>query len=115
MAINTWIKHFRSKDPLNTTVDKPDLTVKADHSSVDEGIDLDRALSALPKNTRLCIVLAYHQGMSHGMIAEFTGLPLGTVKSNIKRGVQQLRELLVSYVDEYPAEKSGRQKNDRRP
>lgn len=114
VAINTWIKHSRSKDPLNTALEKPDLTVEADHSFVDEGIDLDRALSALPENTRLCIVLAYHQGMSHGMVAEFTGLPLGTVKSNIKRGAEQLRALLVSYGDEYPAENQGRQKNGTR-
>jgi RNA polymerase sigma factor (sigma-70 family) len=92
VAINTWLKHSRSKDPLNAVDDKSDAPVIVEPSSIDEEIDLDRALATLSKSERLCIVLGYHQGMSHGSIAEFTGLPLGTVKSHINRGVQQLRE-----------------------
>jgi len=109
VAINTWLKHSRSKDPLNAIDDKPDKLVKVEHSFVEEEIDLDRALSTLSKPERLCIVLAYHQGMSHTMIAEFTGIPLGTIKSHIRRGVEQLRELLRSYEDEYLSENTGRQ------
>ena len=108
VAINTWLNQSRSKDPLNTVVDQSDTPLKAESSFVDEEIDLDRALSELPKQVRLCIVLAYHQGMSHRMIAEFTGIPLGTIKSHIRRGVQQLRELLKSYEDEYLSENTGR-------
>jgi len=99
VAINTWLKHSRSKDPLNWIKDNSEEPIKVEHSFIDEEIDLDRALSTLPKQVRLCIVLAYHQGMSHGMIADYTGIPLGTIKSNIRRGVQQLRKLLRPYED----------------
>lgn len=106
VAINTWLKHSRSKDPLNAVDDKPDVPVLVERFSVDEGIDLDRALATLSTSERLCIVLSYHQGMSHGAIAEFTGMPLGTVKSHINRGVQQLRELLRIYESDFSSENS---------
>lgn len=99
VAINTWLKHSSSKDPLNAIDNKPEIPVKVEQSLVEEEIDLDRALSTLSKPERLCIVLAYHQGMSHSMIAEFTSMPLGTVKSHIRRGIQQLRNFLRSYED----------------
>jgi DNA-directed RNA polymerase specialized sigma24 family protein len=35
--------------------------------------------------------------MSHGEIAESTGMPLGTVKSHIVRGSARLREILKDY------------------
>ena len=101
VAINTWLKHFRSKDPLNRIKNTPEVPIKVEHSFIVEGIDLDRALSTLSKPARLCIVLSYHQGMNHMAISEFTGMPLGTVKSHIKRGAQQLRNLLKEYEGEY--------------
>jgi RNA polymerase sigma-70 factor (ECF subfamily) len=32
--------------------------------------------------------------MSHGQIAEHTGIPLGTVKTYIRRGLLRVREIL---------------------
>jgi RNA polymerase sigma factor (sigma-70 family) len=107
VAINTWLKHSRSKDPLNTVEDKLDTSVMVDRFPIEEKIDLDRALAVLSKPERLCIVLSYHQGMSHGSIAEFTGMPLGTVKSHINRGVQQLRESLKIGESDFSSENSG--------
>ena len=37
--------------------------------------------------------------MTHGEIAELTDLPLGTVKSHIRRGTQRLQQLLDVYAD----------------
>lgn len=107
VAINTWLKHTRSKDPLDAVDDKPDVPAIIERTSMNEEIDLDRALATLSKSERLCIVLSYHQGMSHGSIAEFTGMPLGTVKSHINRGLQQLRKLLRIYESDFPSENSG--------
>ena len=47
----------------------------------------------------MCVVLSYHEGMSHAEIAEHTDLPLGTIKSNIRRGSARLRELLAAYEE----------------
>jgi RNA polymerase sigma factor (sigma-70 family) len=74
-----------------------DETASSDSRMAGEQLDLDRALSRLSGDERLCIVLAYNEGMSHSEISEATGLPLGTVKSHIKRGAERLRTLLHAY------------------
>jgi RNA polymerase sigma-70 factor (ECF subfamily) len=60
-------------------------------------MDLDAALASLPRHARLCVVLAYDEGLSHPEIAALTGMPIGTVKSHISRGAARLRELLAEY------------------
>jgi RNA polymerase sigma-70 factor (ECF subfamily) len=63
-------------------------------------MDLDAALSTLPPDVRVCVVLAHSEGQSHPEIVELTGLPLGTVKSHIARGAARLREILAGYGEE---------------
>lgn len=97
MAVRTWLRHLRRKDPLfklDSTQDLPEPTVTGNPAL---GLDLDRALAQLGPAVRLCVVLAHDAGMSHGAIAEVTGLPLGTVKSHITRGSAQLRAYLAAY------------------
>ena len=72
-------------------------TQVAADSAAGESVDLDRALASLAPDERLCIVLAYSEGMSHSEITAAIGLPLGTVKSHIKRGGERLRALLNAY------------------
>lgn len=97
LAINAWLAHRRNAaasalDPLPEEWSAP-VTVP----TVLEQFDLDRALSSLVPDERLCVVLAYSEGMSHGEISAATSLPLGTVKSHIRRGTQRLRGLLHAY------------------
>lgn len=51
------------------------------------------ALSQLTEAQQKVISLAYFKGMSNSEIANHTGLPLGTVKTNIRRGMLKLREM----------------------
>ena len=53
-------------------------------------------LSALATRPRQVITLAYVEGLTHQEIAERTGLPLGTIKSDIRRGLLSLRQQLES-------------------
>ena len=85
------------KQPDSEMIDKLLGHKKQPTTSV--ALDLDRALSTLPEEARLCIVLGYHERMTHAEIAEFTGLPLGTVKSHIRRGSKKLQEELAAYMD----------------
>lgn len=62
-------------------------------------IDLEHALAMLTPMERLCIVLNLGEGHSHAEIEQMTGLPLGTVKSHITRGIQKARRVLGG-VDE---------------
>jgi RNA polymerase sigma factor (sigma-70 family) len=57
-------------------------------------IDLERALALLSPAERLCVTLNLGEGLSHGEIAETAGLPLGTVKSHVKRATDKLRRRL---------------------
>jgi RNA polymerase sigma factor (sigma-70 family) len=52
------------------------------------------ALSQLTPERRHLVSLAFLQGMSHQEIADVTRLPLGTVKSHVRRALTQLREAL---------------------
>ena len=57
-------------------------------------LDLEQALAKLRAAERLCVTLAYAEGMSHSEIARATGLPLGTAKSHVTRGASKLRRWL---------------------
>ncbi|MDX1998138.1 MAG: sigma-70 family RNA polymerase sigma factor [Thermoanaerobaculia bacterium] len=53
-----------------------------------------RALGQLPREHRRVLVLSLLHGLSHGEIAEHTRLPLGTVKSWVRRGLETVRKKL---------------------
>ena len=52
---------------------------------------LHNCLSLLDNKQREVVSLAYMRDMSHGELAEQLKLPLGTVKTWIRRGLEQLR------------------------
>ncbi len=58
-------------------------------------IDLDEALKTLSRGERLCVSLCYGADWSHGEAAEALNIPIGTVKSHVKRGLDKLRAKLA--------------------
>jgi RNA polymerase sigma-70 factor (ECF subfamily) len=52
------------------------------------------ALEALAPRARRVVELAFYSDLTQTEIAETTGLPLGTVKSDLRRGLQRLRSHL---------------------
>jgi RNA polymerase sigma-70 factor (ECF subfamily) len=96
LAINAWRRHLRREGYFGKLAE-----LKADDitstPTTTERLDLNYALGALSPNVRLCVVLSYQEGMSHGEIAAASGLPLGTVKSHLARGTARLREILAEY------------------
>ena len=59
-----------------------------------EGAALRRCLEALEEERRRLILLAFFDGLSHSELAAKCGLPLGTVKSWIRRALAALRNCL---------------------
>jgi RNA polymerase sigma-70 factor (ECF subfamily) len=55
---------------------------------------LHAALATLGARERQLVSLAFFRGLTHEEIAAQAGLPLGTVKSLIRRSLQQLRDVL---------------------
>lgn len=56
-----------------------------------ESAQLGKALKTLPAAQRELIEKAYFGDLSHGEIANLTGLPLGTIKSRIRLALEKLR------------------------
>jgi RNA polymerase sigma-70 factor (ECF subfamily) len=53
------------------------------------------ALASLAPDQRRLIDLAYFHGMTHSEMSDRLGLPLGTVKTRVRLGMEKLRELLA--------------------
>lgn len=58
-----------------------------------DGLILARLLQQLSPEQRLLIELAFYQGYTHSELAENLQLPLGTVKTRLRTGLQKLRTL----------------------
>lgn len=55
---------------------------------------LEDAMQRLPEQQRIAVILSYHENMSNGEIAEVMDTTVSAVESLLKRGRQQLRDLL---------------------
>jgi RNA polymerase sigma factor (sigma-70 family) len=53
-----------------------------------------KALGRLDPRERQVVLLSTYHGYSHSEIAELTAMPLGTVKTYIRRGLMRVREAL---------------------
>ncbi|HEX4206527.1 MAG TPA: sigma-70 family RNA polymerase sigma factor [Ktedonobacteraceae bacterium] len=62
--------------------------------------DVYKALSDLPPNFRMAIILADIEGLSYKEIAEALEIPIGTVMSRISRARRQLQKSLWTYAKE---------------
>ena len=96
IMITTWLEEVR-RDKLDLAREPDEADFGSHGDTTAERMDLDAALASLAEAPRLCVVLAYDEGMSHPEIAALTGMPIGTVKSHISRGAARLRELLAEY------------------
>ncbi len=61
---------------------------------VEHSSGLHEALADLGEVPRQLLAMAYFRDMTHQEIAAATGLPLGTVKSHLRRSLSRLRSLL---------------------
>jgi RNA polymerase sigma-70 factor (ECF subfamily) len=57
-------------------------------------IDLNRCLEQLDAAQSRAILMAFYFGLSHSELAETFAVPLGTMKSTIRRGLLKLKECL---------------------
>lgn len=53
-----------------------------------------RALASIPGEQRACLEMAYFEGLKHSQISEQLGVPLGTVKTRVRMGLEKLEHIL---------------------
>lgn len=77
--------------------DEPDALLQA----TEENHVVHALLAAISPDDRQLIALSYFKGLSHQQIADHTDLPLGTVKSRIRRALNTLGEAVPSGMQEH--------------
>ena len=71
-----------------------DNAVELPDEEVAERLVVRQAVEELPDPRRTIMFLAFWEEHSHAEIAEKVGLPLGTVKSHVRRGLMKLHQQL---------------------
>ncbi|MCA8968830.1 MAG: sigma-70 family RNA polymerase sigma factor [Planctomycetes bacterium] len=90
----------RGRQPVSTCdVDDRDLRAEGadpalEYEHAEEAKRLHRAIGRLPEKRRSVILAAFLDGLTHQEIARRSQLPIGTVKTWIRRGLMELRSLL---------------------
>ncbi len=72
-------------------------------------LDLDEALKHLSKAECLCVSLCYGADWSHAEASEALNIPLGTVKSHVKRGLDKLRARMAAPSENAPNDSARRE------
>lgn len=78
---------------FDRTVDEAAVTGIAERMLVAEALD------GLSERAREMVRLSFFEDLTHAQIAERTDVPLGTVKSDIRRGLEQMRRHLGGLDD----------------
>lgn len=63
---------------------------------------MKQALTELPEDQRVVLLLAYFNGMSQPEMAAYLKQPLGTIKTRVRLGLQKLRRVLESEESRNP-------------
>ena len=82
----------------------PFLTMAPNAHAVLELRDLRAAIDKLPQEQRQAILLVGLEGMRYDEVATILGVPVGTIRSRLSRGRDQLRKLMgIEDEDRPPA------------
>lgn len=88
----------QGRQPYTESVDEPGLNLSGEvgHSQEvsTEATLAARALKTLKPAQQKVLELGLLRGLSHSEIAEHTGMPLGTVKTQMRRGLMKIREMM---------------------
>lgn len=112
VTLNTCFNHIRKSSGSNTRsleqwlvqggeVPTRSTSPQTLAETEDSGIKIDAALNRLANNYKIPLVLFYFENYTYKQIADVLKCPLGTVKSNLFRGLKELRRMLGGNINEF--------------
>jgi RNA polymerase sigma-70 factor (ECF subfamily) len=107
IALNVFRNRIRGRNLRFVPLDSVDYPAVNDEDRQPESrlehaerrAELATLLAALPPRYRISVILRHVEGLSYSEIAAILNQPVGTVKSNVHRGIQLLREALTTHSD----------------
>ncbi|MBL8541962.1 MAG: sigma-70 family RNA polymerase sigma factor [Betaproteobacteria bacterium] len=100
------IDHLRRADTAESWAEPPEIAESAGQDpqallmALESGRALSLAMAALAPLQRQLLSLAFFRGLTHEEIATHFRLPLGTVKTHIRKALAQLRKTLSPHMGE---------------
>ena len=83
-----------SSQPIDT-VEPESISDPSEQAELsDDAAEAIRVLNDLPDDQQQAIKLSVYSGLTHNQIAERMNLPLGTIKTHIRRGLVKVRDKL---------------------
>ena len=96
IAARAYLRRLQKERRIGAlTAEEADFDTDGAPGDADGRIDLDEALKVLGPAERVCVTMCFGAGLSHQEAADALNLPLGTVKSHVKRGLDKLRTRLA--------------------
>lgn len=92
-AIDRRVRESRLRDRAALLVTSDDQA-PAEADAVTDSMVVSAGLAELAPDQRRVVALSFYEGLTHQQIADRLGLPLGTVKSHLRRGLRRLRDSL---------------------
>lgn len=87
--LKQWVNAEAILLDLSDSIEPFDLLITLDSQS-----EIHTALMCLSASQRQIISLAYFRGYSHQQLSNFTGMPLGTVKTELRQAKKRLASFM---------------------
>ena len=99
IASNTCLDFLRKTRPVTVSTDEVVIAESMADPAQElvnrrRSLSIEQAIQALPENLRAAVVLRHQEGMSYEEISRILDVPMGTVKTWIRRGREILRSRL---------------------
>jgi len=96
IAARAYLRRLQKERRIGAlTAEQAEVDAESAGGDAEGRIDLDEALKVLGRAERICVAMCFGAGLSHQEAADALNLPLGTVKSHVKRGLDKLRTRLA--------------------
>jgi RNA polymerase sigma factor (sigma-70 family) len=104
MCHSRALDYLRRKEPADPHPEPESLVpeLAQEHSdpqdillAMERNTRIYEALQELPALQRQLLTLAFFKGLSHQEMADHTGMPLGTVKTHVRKALERMRSQLI--------------------